>query len=273
MCYANVPFWEQSRDKCGHHGRRRWDLPWWQTVCYPIRGCATLYLEVLLIWTWFLVIAFSANCLSLNLILCWWEKTGNDSYSETSLLCRLGQLGGQAMPPCLRFWSCGNGEGKILILSSWNEFLAIFLGGNKQGMGSLWTLGNYLHIWVGKECWLTKRKWLWETSPLEQLELSQFSSGHWDKRLTPCPSLGLQCFSFPFLLSCVNSYPSHSSCPVSKQQTPICVCRPSASSVFSLAHQVPGGLRSNVSAGASNGCLCYGHFIVIGQSDIKGSYW
>lgn len=102
------------------------------------------------------------------------RKTRNDSCSESSLLCRSGQLGGQALPPCLRFWSYRNGRGKILILSPWNEFLAIFLGGNKQGMASLWTLGNYLHIWVGKECWLTKRKWLWETSPLEQLELSQF---------------------------------------------------------------------------------------------------
>lgn len=109
------------------------------------------------------------------------RKQGMTIDSESSLLCRLGQLGGQGMSPCLHFWRCGNGEKVKFSFCPPAKSFWQFSWGETNGMGSSWTLGNYLHIWVGKACWLTKRKWLWEAPPLKQVELSRFqlwTQGH-----------------------------------------------------------------------------------------------
>lgn len=71
MYYANVAFRESKcRDKCGHQCSIKISslCLWWQAVCHLIRGCAMLYLELLLIWILFLVITFSQSCLFVNFV-------------------------------------------------------------------------------------------------------------------------------------------------------------------------------------------------------------
>lgn len=105
MCYANVPFGEQSSAACGRHcpsGRLR----------ATDRGHAMVYLDPV-----------SGNCIFSKMSACEmlpysWAKQGMTVDSESALLCRRGQLVGQGMLPGLCSWKCRSEKGKVLILSS-----------------------------------------------------------------------------------------------------------------------------------------------------------
>lgn len=97
-------------------------------------------------WTSLLVIAFSASCLSVKLVLYSWEKQGLTIDSKSTLICRPGQLVGQGMLLACVSGNVGMSRVKFSFCPLGKKSLAIFLGGNKHRRVSQELGEAYLHI-------------------------------------------------------------------------------------------------------------------------------